>query len=288
MIYAVANHPFEALAAGAPIGLVGQITVEVFDPTDGSTIIPAQTSGITEPRPGTYVATLEVGTVGGYAVMWTLPGGDTAVEELAVAVDGIPLPPAPITTGGWAPLDEPVYPGAHYFTLEELRAEQDIPEAQYPDDAVEPNRDLAEQVLEQSSGEAFLPRWRIERLRPLDSGHYRLAAPLVRGLAAVTVDGEPWTGAVTLDGNYLTGVYGDDVVVTYAHGYDFPPARVRRAAMIATRIWTTRGPVDDRATQLASDGATINLATPGQRGSVTGIPEVDAVIDSFWRPGRLY
>ena len=71
---------------------------------------------------------------------------------------------------------------------------------------------------------------------------------------------------------------GQPLTVTYTHGYDTPPARIRRAAMIATRIWTTRGPVDDRATQIAADGATVNLATPGLPGSVTGIPEVDAAI----------
>ena len=71
---------------------------------------------------------------------------------------------------------------------------------------------------------------------------------------------------------------GTQVAVTYTHGYDLPPYRIRRAAMIATRVWTTKGPVDDRATQIAADGATINLATPGVLGSVTGIPEVDAAI----------
>jgi hypothetical protein len=51
--------------------------------------------------------------------------------------------------------------------------------------------------------------------------------------------------------------------------------------MILTRAWLVSGPVDDRATQIAGDGITIPLSTPGFRGSTTGIPEVDAVIDQY-------
>jgi hypothetical protein len=122
------------------------------------------------------------------------------------------------------------------------------------------------------------------------NGHVHLTQPLAREVEAVN-DGTDWTAGqlagLTIHNGYAVGgswTPGTLVTVTYTHGYDTPPLRIRRAAMIATRIWTTRGPVDDRATQIAADGATVNLSTPGVRGSVTGIPEVDAAISQhYWQ-----
>lgn len=177
------------------------------------------------------------------------------------------------------PLDPPATADEHYFTLAELRAEQDI--VPYGDSAIEPNRELAEQVIERACGVAFIPRRRIEVSTIGASGRIYLLQPKVRVIEAVN-DGNDWTSeqVLALAGS-LRGVQwapGTQVTVTYTHGYDAPPLRIRRAAMLATRVWTTKGPVDDRATQIATDGATINLATPGVLGSVTGIPEVDAAI----------
>lgn len=290
MIYASANAPFEAIATGAPEGLVGTITVEVFDPSDGSTIVAASTSGISEPRPGVYVAILTVPSAGTYAVLWTLPDGGTAVEELTVQVGPVPQPPGPVSDEMYPALDPPATAGEHYFTLDELRAEQDVPVEQYPDEQVEPNRELAEQTMEHISGVAWIPRRRVEQVRPQASGLVRLDGYPPRAVEAVQTNGSVWTPdqllSVELDGRYLLGVY-DDAIVTYTYGRDRPPMRVRRAVMIATRVWTTRGPVDDRATQVAADGATINLATPGLFDSLTGIPEFDAAARLYQRPTSL-
>lgn len=83
MIRAQAGVAFEALAGDAAAGLVGTITVEVYDPTNGATILAARTSGITEPRPGTYRVALTVATAGTYAVRWVTPSA-AADEELLV------------------------------------------------------------------------------------------------------------------------------------------------------------------------------------------------------------
>lgn len=186
----------------------------------------------------------------------------------------------------YLPLDPPVTADQHYFTVDELRAEQDIP-ASYPDEAIEPNRDLAEQVIEHACGAAFIPRRRAETTTVGFSGRLYLLQPLVREIEAVSENGVDWTPeqVAGLHGSLLGTQWapGTTVTVTYTHGYDSPPFRVRRAAMTATRIWTTKGPVDDRATQIAADGATVNLATPGLQGSVTGIPEVDAAISQYDR-----
>lgn len=184
------------------------------------------------------------------------------------------------------PLDPPVTPDQHYFTLTELRAEQDLP-AVYTDEQVTPNRDLAEQVIEHACGAAFLPRRRAEQHTVSMSGRLYLMQPLIREIEAVNENGVDWPPEqVATLGTSLTGLQwapGSVVTVTYTHGYDVAPFRIRRASMIATRIWTTKGPVDDRATQFAADGATVNLATPGVLGSVTGIPEVDAAISQYDR-----
>lgn len=192
------------------------------------------------------------------------------------------------------PLDPPVIADAHYFSLEELRAEQDVPEDSFPDAQVEPIRALAEEVIENGAGVAFIPRRHIERISSGPTGILRLSRSLVREVEALDINGDTWTpeeiaDRLVVDSPYIGGLYAfhRPATITYTHGYDTPPARIRRAAMIATRIWTVRGPVDDRATQIAADGATVNLATPGVRGSLTGIPEVDAAIIDYQRGNYL-
>lgn len=83
MITAVTGTQFEATSTGATPGLVGTITFEVYDPTDGTGIVAPRTSGITEPRPGTYRTADIVATAGSYMVRWTTPDG-VAEEELIV------------------------------------------------------------------------------------------------------------------------------------------------------------------------------------------------------------
>lgn len=245
------------------------------------------------PDPFEYViGGLAIGEHVADATQYRDTGAVVVTDTLAFA-QGI-LPSGEI----YSPLDPPVEEGAHYFTLDELRAEQDIPADQYPDAVVEPNRTLAEEVIEQACGCAFIPRRRWQNGRKTGAGWIRLNAPLVRVVEQIVVDGVAWTdeqlAGVQLEGGYLLGAgvgawsLPQRVAITYTHGYETPPARIRRAAMIATRVWTIKGPVDDRATQIAADGATVNLATPGLLGSITGIPEVDATIAMFARPGRLY
>jgi hypothetical protein len=101
MISAVSGIPFEALALGAPAGLVGTVTVEVYDPSNGDVILEPTALGITEPRPGTYRALLTVGVVGTFLVRWDAAGA-TAEEDLAVTAEPIPVP-LPPDVPIWAP-----------------------------------------------------------------------------------------------------------------------------------------------------------------------------------------
>jgi hypothetical protein len=88
-----AGQPFEAVALNAAPGLAGQLTVEVYDPTDGASIIAPTTVGITEPRPGSYRALLTVPVAGTYSIRWHTPDGASA-EELLEVTAGPVVPPA--------------------------------------------------------------------------------------------------------------------------------------------------------------------------------------------------
>jgi len=77
-----------------------------------------------------------------------------------------------------------------------------------------------------------------------------------------------------------TGGYGN-VTVAYEHGWTSPPLRIKRAALLLAKQWVLNSPIDDRATSVSNDDGTFVLATPGLRGSVFGIPEVDAALESY-------
>jgi hypothetical protein len=69
--------------------------------------------------------------------------------------------------------------------------------------------------------------------------------------------------------------------ISYEHGYSEPPARIRQAALLWAKSVLVKGPIDDRTTSFSNDEGTFSLATPGMRGSWTGIPEVDATIQQY-------
>lgn len=88
MIQALKGSPFTAVVHGADEGFLGDITVEVYNAATGATVLPADATGITEPRPGTYRATRTVNVLGEFIVRWeyTDDVGElvTAEEDLQV------------------------------------------------------------------------------------------------------------------------------------------------------------------------------------------------------------
>lgn len=174
-----------------------------------------------------------------------------------------------------------------YYTPGELRGRySDLADrARWPDAELEENRQLVEESLERAARVAFEPRSATQTLSGHGHAYLRAMWPRLRRVLTAEVDGvalDP--GATRVDGCYLVLAAGwpegvANVRVTYEHGYDEPPRRLRRAALILAKNWLIRGPIDDRATQvLGVEGGVINLATPGVFGSVFGLPEVDAVI----------
>lgn len=106
MIYVQPGATFEALLTGSTPGLLGVLTVELYDPTDGTSIIAPDTVGITEPRPGTYRVALEAPAIAGsYLIRWDA-GADVAEEEVEVTTAPPPDAPDPIVGPLLATVDQ--------------------------------------------------------------------------------------------------------------------------------------------------------------------------------------
>lgn len=176
--------------------------------------------------------------------------------------------------------------GSVYFTVAELRERFTDDIEDYSDVEVQRAIDDAVEAYEKQAGLAFVPREATATITELvDARTIRLPRRLVRSIVSAT---GATTGTidvsearirrrlVTLPAPWPTG---EDITVVYEHGRDAPASRTVRATQLLARAWLIDGPVDDRATQLATaGGGVINLATPGLLGSVFGIPEVDATL----------
>lgn len=178
---------------------------------------------------------------------------------------------------------------APYFTVAEARKLPDLDDTtKFPEAAIDAERVAAELDLEDACGLAFVPRVGTERLDGPGGELLRLSRRRVRAIQTVSVLGRPLsagelaalevsaTGLVRLRGGWSAAL--GSIEVTYEHGLDAPPPRGKRAAMLLARDRLVNGPIDDRAYQIAGEFGPISLVTPGVRGSVFGIPEVDSFV----------
>ncbi len=192
--------------------------------------------------------------------------------------------------------------GAFLFSLKEAR-DSDVDLAsttRFPTSEMKRYRDQVETEFERITGRSFTPRaktftfpYLVER-----QGLYRDTVPVfstglydVTSIKAIRIDGE----AVSTDGwsvdplGYLTGPQnavqsGSKVVVTVEYGFPAVPADVTRAAILRLRNLFSQenSGIPDRATSFVqAEGGTFTLATPGQRGNETGLPEVDAILRRY-------
>lgn len=183
--------------------------------------------------------------------------------------------------------------GGFLFSIADMRALGDpySDTTKYPAAKVAEVRTLAEQTIEDPCGIAFVPRYARETLSGSGSSIQLAKWPRVRSVRSATVDGVALTGTDLTDlkanlagelyrESYWTGGF-NTIVVGYEHGYDTPPARVSQACLTLAKNWLVTGPLDDRMTSLSTEDGTFAMLTPGLRGSVVGIPEVDAVIQQY-------
>jgi hypothetical protein len=156
-------------------------------------------------------------------------------------------------------------------------------------------RTLVEMALEDACGVAFVPRYERERVSA-DGYHLRVKWPKVRAVRSASHTATDGTTITALTSTELASVVGtpgglyypnrwttgwSNMTVGYEHGYDTPPPRISRAGLLLTKRWLLEGPVDDRATSLSTDDGTFLLVTPGMRGAMFDLPEVNAAVQQY-------
>lgn len=265
-------------ATGEPAAPAGTVTVGVTK-ADGTTVVAAATSTSgSGSSPRTYALAAQ-NALELLTVTWT-DGGDssTAVQLVEVV-------------------------GGYWFTLAQAAARDEklADQTKYPPDRVLAVRAEVEAEFEEVTKQAWVPRYRRETIR--GSGHAELVLSelrprTVRSVRAYDPDGvtyDTWSAGdiaeLTLtdhgtlrrpDG--ATWARNSRYVVEYEHGHDRPPADLRDAAItrLRHRLNSHRSGIPDRATTLSTEGGqTFALATPGLRGFVTGIPDVDVVLGRY-------
>lgn len=180
--------------------------------------------------------------------------------------------------------------GGVLFTVAEFNAIS----SGFTDAQIMEMRTTVEQEIEQACEVAFVPRYALETLSG-SGGRDIMLRPVLRSIRSVTIDGTDFTPTEL---SYLSlgttgSVYSasrvwdsgtNNILIGYEHGYEVPPAGIRRAALLLAKMWLVgnRSPIDDRAsTFTATEGGTYSLVVPGRNGSVFGHPDVDSAVQRY-------
>lgn len=245
-------------AEGSAAAASGAVTVEVVR-ADGTVLLPAGSS-TTNPAVGEYRRALtpaQAAELDELTARWN-DAGDGSVHTTRVEVVG-----------------------AYYFSVAQARSTDPSlgDAAKYPTAAILAARQEVEEEAERICGQAFVPRFRRVTLAA-DGGELELPDPRVRRVQALTAGStvvDPST--VTLDGRMASGSWAAGrATVAYEHGWDAPPADLRRAALarLRQRLNQAKSGIPERAESWsAGEGGTFRLAMPGPQR--TGSPEIDAV-----------
>lgn len=241
------------------------VTVTVVQDSDGETIV--------EEQAATYVSgglyTYELSPA-------DLPGVELLRASWEVADDGGTFETVVEVVGGWL------------CTLEEIQAAFAGAATAKTMAQLTTGRMIAEALLEDECGVAFRPRYARETLeggvsevllgnpRPLRLISVTDADDVALDLDEITL---ARVGTMKRDTPFPAG----DLEVVYEHGWERPPAGAARAAAQLARFAIAERPsnLDDRATSYTTDLATYTLITPGLRGAVTSLPEVNAFISRY-------
>jgi hypothetical protein len=163
-------------------------------------------------------------------------------------------------------------------TLEEVQdfLSQDV-EVDAGDDAIGTAITIVTETLEDACRCAFTPRTKTQTVEATSGT--AVLEPMV--IEVTQVDESPASlgpfasGVVPL----VDGVH----TVTYTHGHQLPPARIKRAALLLIRHLLSVDPsdFDARATHKVTEMASWSLITPGVRGAKTPLPEVNQIIADY-------
>lgn len=181
--------------------------------------------------------------------------------------------------------------GGFYFTLAEVRAGEAALATGYSTDQLVAGRRAVEDEFEGICGVAFVPRFRRVTLDGTGRAAILCPDPMLRTVRSVTIDGtaldaDALAGLALTDSGLLTRTDGGlftagagNVTVGYEHGYDRPPAEIRRYAMKRLRQVMTESAsaVPARATSFqVGDTGVFRLAT-ASRWQV-GDPDIDGAL----------
>ena len=263
----------------------------------GETADPGTTTVTITRADGTVVATAAATSeASGYQLSYTLAAADnTQLDWLqAVWTDA-----SDSTT--WTTYHEVV--GGFYASVAEIRKRDPnlADNGKYPTTTIRSVMEEIETAFELECGRAFVPRY--GRARVSGTARDRLLLPDVdirtirsardysdyqtyTAFTATDLANLDWypSGALQrIDGAWWYAGSGN-LIIEYEHGMDRPPTDVKAAAIrwLRATLNANKTGIPDRATTFSVEsGGSYSLLTPGRNGAVTGIPDVDLVIERY-------
>ena len=145
-------------------------------------------------------------------------------------------------------------------------------------DRIEELRDVATARLEDACHVAFTEREAVETATGV-GGFALLSRPRV--IQVLKVDNVSVGQGPYPDGRIPLEV-GEHSVL-YRHGWEETPLPIKRAVLLLTRHYLTVDPTDfdERATSKSNEVASWSLVTPGVRGAIFPIPEVNQIVSDY-------
>lgn len=251
----------------------GDVTFTAGD-ADGTTVVDAETATKDNDNEGRYTFLLDP---------------QPNVAELTIT-----------WSGTWDEIDQSMQEqvaivGAYLFTIADLRAFKDeqlkSPSA-YSDEVLADARARVTDMFQRVCDVSFVPRYG----RAVLDGNWRRAIWLpnrkVTRILKVVVNGQALdddqvaklgvypSGKVdrtALMGSFWPAWRDDNVIISYEHGWQFPPAEIARAGMHLARWELVNTDVNERMMSLSNDLGTVRLSIPSYD-YPTGIPIVDSTL----------
>jgi hypothetical protein len=201
--------------------------------------------------------------------------------------------------------------GGFYFSLGELRAYESTFSnlTKFPDSVLSDARDQVEAEFEDICHRSFVPRfWREDSVETdPDEDMLWLDKPEPISFITLKQNGQDLLGYYTsgyliADKNSPRGVHVINTALNlfnyntmyypisaeYEYGMKQVPIPIKNKALKRAKqvLLGLKSTIDERATtMLLPDIGTVNLATPGERGSETGVPDIDVVLRRYTLDG---
>ncbi|CAB4218402.1 hypothetical protein UFOVP1608_26 [uncultured Caudovirales phage] len=186
--------------------------------------------------------------------------------------------------------------GGHLFEIADFRAVDSVlvDADAYPSAKIRQARVNAEQTIETAAHVAFVPRVSTRTLSGDNTTTLVVPDSHIRSIYSVSIDDVDLTEGEMLyveiedsgiikrtDGNLWTDGF-KNIVIRYEHGWDAPPERIRKAAMLLAYEALVPSQLNPRATSQSTDLGEFRISVANMdKDRFTGIPEVDAAIMQF-------